>query len=330
MTAVFSSVTIGVVLGWTIAVHQGKGRAEPGSFLHGGNDPPAFSLPRSHGVESLEDCPINITDSLDSLASIYQPTKFGWRQGKMKYFHTGFQRFYPLWMEEYRRKKFKMLEIGLDTGMGSLLWKAYFPCAELWGLEYAASKAATAGASVINTVQGDQGDRDFLRTGFLEKSGGNFDMIVDDGGHHFEQQTASYEVLFDLALKPGGLYVIEDVETSYHAKNMALYGSPVTRGGCSGQETVVNKFKQVADVINKKFFDKAFTVFGDVDHWIQQTTFAQNLIVLRKKSSVDCAYEADYIMAHKLSDDCPAKTQKRMSNPFERYCDTLRLDSEGR
>lgn len=175
-----------------------------------------------------------------------QPTKFGYKKGKLKYFHVGFQRFYPLWMEAYRGKKFKMLEIGLDSGLGSLLWKkTYFPCAELWGLEYSASKASTSGAREINTIRGDQGDTDFLKNEFLGKSGGNFDIIVDDGGHHFEQQTASYEVLFDVALKPGGLYFIEDIETSYWAKNADLYGQPVTRGGCSGQDTVVNLFKKI-------------------------------------------------------------------------------------
>eukprot|EP01042_Synura_sphagnicola_P014922 gene14922-18879_t len=38
-----------------------------------------------------------------------------------------------------------------------------------------------------------------------------FDIIIDDGGHYFNQIKLSYEVLFEKALKPGGLYVIEDI-----------------------------------------------------------------------------------------------------------------------
>ena len=40
---------------------------------------------------------------------------------------------------------------------------------------------------------------------------GQFDMIVDDGGHYPNQIQASFEFLFNKALKPGGLYVIEDI-----------------------------------------------------------------------------------------------------------------------
>lgn len=85
------------------------------------------------------------------------------------------------------REEVKMLEISLDSGRGSLVWKTYFPSAdELWGLEYSASRASTSGAKEINTIRGDQGDTEFLKNEFLGKSGGNFDIIVDVGGHHFE------------------------------------------------------------------------------------------------------------------------------------------------
>jgi hypothetical protein len=94
------------------------------------------------------------------------------------------------------------------------LWKAYFPRAEIWGLEYKAGLAATEGAKAINTVQGDQGDPAFLKNEFIRQSGENFDIIMDDGGHHYKQQKTSYEILFQHALKPGGLYIIEDIETT--------------------------------------------------------------------------------------------------------------------
>jgi hypothetical protein len=48
----------------------------------------------------------------------------------------------------------------------------------------------------------------------VEQSGGNFDFIIDDGGHTNEQNFNSFMVLFQKALKPGGQYVIEDLQTS--------------------------------------------------------------------------------------------------------------------
>lgn len=269
-----------------------------------------YERQRSARLSDLRDCPVPSNNTLMDLAENFQPTKFGYVDGEMKYLHVGFQRFYPLWMEEYRGKHFKMLEIGLDSGKGSLLWKAYFPCAEIWGLEYKAGLAATEGARAINTVQGDQGDPAFLKNEFIRQSGGNFDIIVDDGGHHYEQQKTSYEILFQHALKPGGLYIIEDIETSYWAEGVGLYGKPVTRGGQSEPTTIINQFKKVVDVVNRKFYDQQYRVFGVVDHLIQQLTFTQNAIILVKISSSDCLYAADYIWPHNLAADCPARDQK--------------------
>jgi hypothetical protein len=111
--------------------------------------------------------------SLQGLAKVYRPTKF-WG-----YAHTNYDRIYPQYLEVYRFKKFRMLEIGLDTGNGILLWQEYFPCAKLYGLEYVASKINTTGASAITTIQRDQGDRAFLEGDFLEMAdGGHFDVIL--------------------------------------------------------------------------------------------------------------------------------------------------------
>lgn len=43
---------------------------------------------------------------------------------------------------------------------------------------------------------------------------GGFDVIVDDGGHTMKQQLTSLKVLWP-AISSDGLYVIEDLQTSY-------------------------------------------------------------------------------------------------------------------
>jgi hypothetical protein len=217
-----------------------------------------------------------------------------------------------------------MLEIGLDTGSGSLLWKEYFPCAELYGLEYDASKTGSDGARIITAILGDQSNQTFLETDFLAKADGKpFDVIVDDGGHHYEHQVTSYKVLFDKALKPGGLYLMEDIETSYHKTGSLMYGRAITRGGQSETKTVINQFKQLVDVVNKKFFDNSFTVFGPVDHWIATVGFMSNLIILTKKDKSHCFAEMQYVWPERLADDCPAAQQPIeviKSSPMVEYC----------
>ena len=53
--------------------------------------------------------------------------------------------------------------------------------------------------------------------GFLQKVAGEFgpfDLIIDDGSHVNAHVITTFEVLFPL-LKTGGLYVVEDTQTSY-------------------------------------------------------------------------------------------------------------------
>ena len=46
---------------------------------------------------------------------------------------------------------------------------------------------------------------------WVEESGGNFDVIVDDGGHRNSHILNTFMGLWR-ALKPGGLYFIEDLQ----------------------------------------------------------------------------------------------------------------------
>ncbi len=104
----------------------------------------------------------------------------------------------------------RILEIGIEEGGSLRLWEKYFPNAAIFGIdivnkEYMNSKR-------LKTFVGDQASRQALSS-FIEKSGGDFDIIIDDGGHTMEQQQISLGFLFKY-LKPGGLYVLEDLHTS--------------------------------------------------------------------------------------------------------------------
>ena len=132
-----------------------------------------------------------------------------------------FQTMYGQFLLPYYRRKpnMKMLEIGLgcdmnyEPGASVALWKKLFPQADLWEAEYNATcvELGTKQGKLdgINTLVGDQGN-DKVLDGWIEKSGGNFDVIIDDGGHHNCQIMASFEKLWP-TVKPGGLYFIEDL-----------------------------------------------------------------------------------------------------------------------
>ena len=59
---------------------------------------------------------------------------------------------------------------------------------------------------------GSQEDVPFLEQ--FKASQQPFDIIIDDGGHTMNQQKTSFLTLLPL-VRPGGFYVIEDLETSY-------------------------------------------------------------------------------------------------------------------
>jgi len=113
----------------------------------------------------------------------------------------------------------KFLEIGLGCNMGYgpgasvKIWKKLFPKANLWEAEYVkecVDKAQQEGQlEGINVLVGDQGDLATLDS-WIETSGGKFDIIIDDGGHHNCQIINSFEKLWPQLL-PGGYYFIEDL-----------------------------------------------------------------------------------------------------------------------
>ena len=116
--------------------------------------------------------------------------------------------------------KIKVLEIGVggyaddDRGGQSLeVWRDFFPNADITGIDIQ-KKTMDLGPRV-EILQGSQVDPDFLKE--LVAKRGPFDIIIDDGSHRNEHIVASYQMLFP-TLNPGGIYVAEDVQTSFHPR----------------------------------------------------------------------------------------------------------------
>lgn len=97
--------------------------------------------------------------------------------------------------------KARLLEIGVQFGGSIKYWKEKYKF-DVWGLDI---KDEYKDKQVI---KGDQTDTELL------KSLGSFDIVIDDGGHTMNQQQISFDVLW-ASLNKGGLYVIEDLHTSY-------------------------------------------------------------------------------------------------------------------
>jgi Methyltransferase domain len=133
----------------------------------------------------------------------------------------GFCTFYHTHLDRVRQDVRKVLEIGILRGASLRMWRDYFPNATIHGFDLNALAGPLPDR--IHLHQGDQANRDSLRR-LLQTTGSDFDLIVDDGGHTMEQQQVSLGVLFP-HLRPGGLYALEDLHTSFMpAINYYSYG----------------------------------------------------------------------------------------------------------
>lgn len=103
------------------------------------------------------------------------------------------------------------------------MWEDYLPNATINGIDI--NPRCSKYASARSVVQiGSQTDRAFLET--VAAEAGPFDVIVDDGSHLVEHHHASLEILWP-HVAPGGMYVIEDMHTSY----MPRFGGGLRKPG---------------------------------------------------------------------------------------------------
>jgi hypothetical protein len=146
------------------------------------------------------------------------------KAGTDKVIDHQYQHAYETYLPKYRHKPIKMLEIGLGCemtygpGKSANLWTAYFddPRTEIYFLEYnkpCLDKWKEELPPRVKAIDGDQSNVDHLKR-MIYEFGGGYDIIVDDGGHHQNMIITSLKFLWPY-LKPGGIYVIEDLHTSY-------------------------------------------------------------------------------------------------------------------
>lgn len=121
---------------------------------------------------------------------------------------------YERHFSRFRDRPIRFVEIGVSQGGSLDIWAKYFcPDSEIVGLDIDPA-CKRFESSNIRIFIGDQSDRDFLSNVVSEI--GEFDIILDDGGHTMAQQIATFDVMFP-ALRLGGVYMCEDVHTSYQA-----------------------------------------------------------------------------------------------------------------
>lgn len=157
----------------------------------------------TYGQDSLETAAWFRSKSLPELCDTFRTDKCADR-------HNFLEIYEPLF-EPMRDDSVRFFEIGILTGLSHLMWVNYFQNSEVFGIDIRDYSKASAGSGIMTFVA-DQANRDDLNA-FLDASGGEFDVILDDGGHAMDHQQVSLGYLFK-DVKPGGMFIIEDVHSS--------------------------------------------------------------------------------------------------------------------
>jgi len=115
----------------------------------------------------------------------------------------------------FKGKPVKVLEIGVFKGGSLAMWKEYFGAnSVIVGLDIDQyCKQFENKDSAIHVRIGDQESQSFLAS--VSEEFGPFDIVIDDGGHTTSQQIQSFLQLYFSAMKPDGVYLVEDLHTNY-------------------------------------------------------------------------------------------------------------------
>ena len=92
----------------------------------------------------------------------------------------------------------------------------------------------------INVFQGDQANATFWAELVAAELDTGVDIVLDDGGHTMEQQVATFRALWP-ALRPGGVFLVEDTHSSYW---------PGHGGGLRREGTFVEEAKRLIDALH--------------------------------------------------------------------------------
>jgi len=177
-----------------------------------------------------------------------------------------------------RRKRLIVLEIGVggyadpnDGGASLRLWKRFFHRGKIVGIDTCDKHAIDEHR--IKTYQGSQDDAEFLQRVVADM--GRPDIVIDDGSHRNDDVIATFQVLFPL-LKDNGIYVVEDMQTSY----LPSFGGRT--GRTMDEQTTMGFFRSLTDGLNYS----EYLVSGDTPSYLDQHIvsmhFYHNLVFIYK------------------------------------------------
>ena len=192
----------------------------------------------------------------------------------------GTHRYTPHYQHHFahlRDRHMLVLELGIggyareaQGGASLRMWKWFFPRAQIVGVDI--KDKSFVNEPRIRAIQGSQTNRALMHR--IVKRYGAPTIVIDDGSHRPPHVIKSFALLFPM-LQDGGLYVIEDIQTSYW---------PDWKGSLDLDDpnTSMAMVKRLLDGLNhEEFLDEGYQATYTDRHVVAVHCY-HNLVVIEK------------------------------------------------
>ena len=177
-----------------------------------------------------------------------------------KYFHI-----YENILSNFKHKRIKLVEVGIENGGSLYIWKKFLPDAEIIGIDLN-PKCKKFEKYGFNIEIGDQNLPEFWDEFFKKYK--DVDVIIDDGGHTNSQQINTV-VSCVPHINDGGVLITEDVMCSY----LNDFGNP-------NKYSFINFSKKIVDDINFKFPKLGKFKFS-LNDYIHSIEFFESIVIFK-------------------------------------------------
>ncbi len=169
----------------------------------------------------------------------------------------------------------KVLEIGIQNGGSLQIFNRYLQNADIYGVDIDPNIFNLNLENNINIYNFDITDEQAITKNFQKIE---FDIIIDDGSHVSSDIIKTFKLLFS-KLRPGGIFLIEDLHASYWESHGGSY---------LGTDSAIEFFKKFADLLNffhiidDRFVQNISQSDRYIFQWLQSISFYDSVVVVHK------------------------------------------------
>lgn len=186
---------------------------------------------------------------------------------------------YEEFLKKFRETEFNLFEYGVLYFASLNMWGAYFPTAHIFGVDpWQEQYTNNIHNKNITYIKHDAYDKEFMNNIFKKFPPS---IIIDDATHYYSHQISGFEFSFPF-LVSGGLYIVEDIETSFGEFRYGIWNDQ--------EKDAASYFAQIALLVNGDMENDSHNLLESVTEKqkkicssIKWISFIKNSVIIAKK-----------------------------------------------